>query len=44
MATVIGFSPRGVLKAYLRSHRPKKGDFISVKPRGHGDWQEFKVY
>lgn len=45
MTPVTAFSYRGALKVFMRNQRNlKKGDFISVKPRGHGDWQSFKVY
>jgi hypothetical protein len=44
MATVIARSVRGAVKTYLRKHRPRKGDCFSVKPRGTGDWHDFKVH
>jgi hypothetical protein len=44
MATIWAFSYRGAVDIYLRKHKPKKGGFVSVKPRGHGDWQDYKVY
>lgn len=45
MSTVTAFSARGAVNDYIRNHkpRPKKGDFVSAKPRGHGDWSDFKV-
>jgi hypothetical protein len=43
MRTVQAFSPRGAAKEYLRKYKPKKGELLSVKPRGHGDWSDFQV-
>ena len=43
MATVIAHSVRGALKLYLHKHRPAPGSFVSVKPRGYGDWNDYKV-
>lgn len=43
MATVIAHSERGAAKLYLHGKRHAKGSFVSVKPRGHGDWAHFKV-
>lgn len=42
MSTVVAHSVRGALKIYMAKHRPKEG-FVSVKLRGDGDWQDFKV-
>lgn len=44
MATIIAFSKRGALKIFMVKHRAKRGDQVSVKPRGHGDWTDYKVY
>jgi hypothetical protein len=44
MATVLARSIRGAVRLYLQKHRPPKGDIIRVKPRGQGDWAEYKVY
>lgn len=43
MASVIAHSVRGALKLYLHKMRPAVGSFVSVKPRGHGEWEDFKV-
>jgi hypothetical protein len=43
MSTVIARSVRGVLKTYLRKRRPPIGSVISVKLRGIGSWEDFKV-
>jgi hypothetical protein len=43
MATIVAHSVRGALKLYLYKHRTMSGDLVSVKPRGHGDWADFKV-
>jgi hypothetical protein len=43
MATVVAHSVRGALRLYLHQHRPPPGSFVSVKPRGEGDWAHFKV-
>ena len=43
MATVVAHSPRGAVKIYLHRYRPEAGGFVSVKPRGHGDWTDYKV-
>lgn len=45
MTTVVARSLRGAVRTHLRSkNRPKKGDTIHVKPRGRGDWTEFRIY
>lgn len=43
MATVVAQSTRGALKIYLQMYRTAHGDLVSVKPRGRGDWEEYKV-
>ena len=45
MATVVAHSDRGAVKLYLYAYgrRLQPGDYISVQPRGHGDWTDFKV-
>jgi hypothetical protein len=44
MNTVIAHSNRGALKLYMHGARGlRKGDPISVKPRGHGEWTHYKV-
>jgi len=45
MKTVVAFSYRGALKLYMaKAKNLKKGDYISVKPRGHGEWRDYKVH
>lgn len=43
MTTVIAHSVRGAVKLYLVKERPAPGSNVSAKPRGHGDWEHFKV-
>lgn len=46
MSTVIAFSYRGAVRTWLltsQGKKAKKGDFLSVKPRGRGEWQDYKV-
>lgn len=43
MATVNAHSVRGALNLYLAKYRPADGSLVSVKPRGHGDWADYKV-
>lgn len=43
MRTVVGHSARGVMKVFLVRYQPPKGDIYEVKPRGHGEWETFKV-
>lgn len=44
MTTVVAGSLRGAIREFLAKRRAAKGDIIRVKPRGRGDWQEYKVY
>ncbi len=43
MHTVIAFSYRGALKIYLTKYKTSAGDIVSVKPRGYGDWEDYKI-
>ncbi len=43
MRSVGAYSPQGAVKEYMRRYRTKKGDYISVKPRGHGAWRDYRV-
>lgn len=43
MATVIAFSNRGAVNLFIVKHHPKRGGFVSVKPRGRGNWTDYKV-
>lgn len=43
MATVIAHSVRGAVKLYLHTRRLAQGSLVSVKPRGHGEWVDYKV-
>jgi hypothetical protein len=45
MYTVTAHSVRGALKLFLAKHRRQvsSGDYVSIKPRGHGDWVDYKV-
>ena len=46
MSPVTAFSYRGALRIWLQTplgKQSKRGDFISIKPRGHGEWQDYKV-
>jgi len=43
MATIVAHSVRGALNLYLHKHRPAVGGMVSVKLRGGGDWDNFKV-
>lgn len=44
MATVIARSVRGALRTYMDSRRDlSPGGIVSVKVRGGGDWENFKV-
>lgn len=41
--SVIGYSHRTAMKQFIADYRPPAGERFRVKPRGHGEWMEFKV-
>lgn len=41
--TVIAFSHRGAVQEFLAQYPTMIGETISVKQRGSGSWQEFRV-
>lgn len=43
MATIVATSMRAALDQYIATHRTRKGDSVSVKPRGEGDWTDYRV-
>jgi hypothetical protein len=43
MRTIVAFSSRGAINIYLTKYSADKGDILSVKPRGRGDWEDFRV-
>ena len=43
MASVTAHSVRGALNLYLTGKKLQSGSLVSVKPRGHGEWADFKV-
>lgn len=43
MVTINAYSLDGAKREYLRRYRPARGDYFSIKPRGQGQWQDYKV-
>jgi hypothetical protein len=43
MRTVVAFSPRGAVKIYMVKYGAGAGDILEVKPRGHGDWEAYRI-
>ncbi len=43
MRTVMGASCRAAVKIYLRKYPTSRGEELSVKERGVGDWEYYTV-
>ena len=43
MRTIMAFSTKGAVKIYLENYPARKGDILSVKLRGQGDWEEYDI-
>lgn len=41
--TIMAGSEIGATKRYIYKYKPKKGDVLSVKQRGKGDWSEYDI-
>ena len=43
MRTIMAPSQAQAVKLFLKKYPANSGDEISVKRRGHGDWEEYEV-
>lgn len=41
--TIMANSEIGAVKSYLREYPADRGDVLSVKERGRGDWSEYDL-